>query len=119
MNIINTIKINMLNKKNKIIINYNKKNINILKILLKLNIIKFIIKKNKKIIIIINFLKKNKTIFKLKNLYKNSNYKIIRFKNLKKINNNNCLFIISTNKGVILNYDSIKKKIGGVLLTYI
>lgn len=118
-NIINIIKINILNKKNKIIIKKNKINNRIIKILIKLNIIKYVIKKNENIIIYLNFFKKNKSIFKLKNMFKKTNVKIIKFKNLIKINKKNNILLLSTNKGLLTNYDAIKKKTGGILILHI
>lgn len=117
--LINLIKINILNKKNKIILKNLKINKNLLKILIKLNIIKYIILKNNNIIIYLNFFKKNKSIFKLKNTFKKTSLKIIKYKNLKKINKKNNILILSTNKGLITNYDAMKKKIGGLIILHL
>jgi len=118
-NILNKIKINNIIKKKILIININKKEINLLKILIKLNIIKYIFKKNNKYILILNFFKKNKLIFNIKNLYKLSNKKFLKNKNIKKINKKNKIIIISTNKGIINNFDADKKKLGGIVIAYL
>lgn len=117
--LLNKIKINNIIKKKILITSLNKNELGLLKKLIKLNIIKFVFKKNNKYIIILNFFKKNKLIFNIKNLFKPSNNKILKFKNIKKINNNNKLLIISSNKGIINNYEAEKKKIGGLIISYI
>ena len=118
-NILNKIKLNNLIKKKILIINIKNNELNFLKKLIKLNIIKYIFKKKNKYILILNFFKKNKLIFNFKNLYKPSNIKIIKLKNLKKINDKNKIIIMTSNKGIIDNYEAFKKKTGGVIITYL
>jgi ribosomal protein S8 len=117
--LINEIKVNNIIKNKKIFIKINKNELNFLKKLLKLNIIKFIFKKNDKYIIILNFFKKNKLIFKIQNMYKPSALKILKKKNIKYINKKNKFIIISSSKGIIHNYEAEKKKIGGLIISYI
>lgn len=116
--IINKIIMNSINKKKtlKFNKNINKKFINIF---IKLNIIKYSIKYNNNIILILNFFKNNKLLFNIKNIYKPSNYKLIKLKNLKKLNKLNKIIILSTNKGILNNFESEKKKTGGIALFYV
>jgi ribosomal protein S8 len=117
--LLNKIKINNIIKKKNLITNINNKELNFLKKLIKMNIIKFVFKKNNKYIIILNLYKKNKLIFNIKNLYNTSNYKYLKYKNIKKINKKNKLLIISSNKGIINNYEAETKKTGGVIIAFI
>lgn len=119
-NCINLIKISTKHKKKGFIINNSKKNINILKAFIKINIIKFINIKNNKIIVYINY-KNNKPVFNnIINIFKSSNKKFISLKNLKKISNkHNWVFILSTNKGLINNYEALKLKVGGLIIAKI
>ena len=117
--ILNKIKTHNCAGKKYLITSIKKNELNLIKTLVKLNIIKFIFKKNNKIVLVINFWKKNKIIFKFKNIYKPSNYKIIKFKNLKKINKKNKFLIMTSNNGIVNNFEAEKKKIGGSLIMYI
>ena len=117
--ILNKIKINNIIKKKNLILNINNKDLNLIKKLIKLNIIKFVFVKNNKYILILNFFKKNKLIFNIKNLYKTSNYKTLKYKNIKKINKKNKFLIISSNKGLINNFEAEKEKTGGLIIAYI
>ena len=117
--ILNKIKMNNIIKKKILLTNINNNEIFFLKKLIKLNIIKFVFKKNNKYILILNLFKKNKLIFNIKNLYKPSNYRSLKYKNIKKINKKNKLLIISSNKGILNNYELEVKKTGGVLIAYI
>ena len=96
-----------------------KNEINFVKKLIKLNIIKFVVKKNEEFILVLNFLKKDKIIFNLKNLNTVSNLKTVKLKNIKKINKKNKILILNTNKGIINNFEAEKKKTGGFLIMYI
>ena len=118
-NILNKIKINNIIKKKILIININKKETNFLKNLIKMNIIKFIFKKNNKYVLILNLFKKNKLIFNIKNVYKNSNIKYIKYKNIININKKNKILLISSNSGIINNFEAEKNKKGGVIITYL
>lgn len=117
--ILNNIKINNKNNKNYFFISLKKNELNFIKKLIKINIIKFIIKYDNKYIIYLNFFKKNKIIFKIKNLYKLSNFKNIKIKEIKKINKKNKILLISSNKNIITNFESEKLKIGGIILFYV
>ena len=116
---LNKIKINNNIKKKNLIININNNELNFLKKLIKLNIIKYIYKYNNKHLLILNFFKKNKLIFNIKNLYKSSNNKIIKYRNIKIINKKNKILLLTSNKGIINNYEAEKKKTGGIIITYI
>ena len=117
INCINLIKISIKNNKKGFILNNKNKNLSILKPLLKLNWIKFIKIKNKKIIVYINYINK-KTIFRnIKILYKKSNLMCVSYNNLKKLNSkHNWMFIISTSKGILNTLESLNNKIGGILI---
>jgi ribosomal protein S8 len=116
---LNKIKINNIFKKKILLIDINKNELNFLKKLIKLNIIKYIFKNENKYIIVLNFFKKNKLIFNIKNLYKPSNNSILKAKNVKNINKKNKILLLTSNKGIINNYEAEKKKIGGLIIAYI
>jgi len=117
--IINKIKINNLIKKKFLLIDIKNNETTFLKKLIKLNIIKYIYRYNNKYLLILNFYKKNKLIFNIKNLYKPSNKKTIKIKNIKNINTNNKIILISSNKGLIDNFEAQKAKTGGIIIAYI
>lgn len=104
-------------KKKKLKINLSKKETKILKIFLKLNIIRLI--KNKKNTYSIYFqYVNNEPIFNnILNMYKPSKPFFINLKQIIKINKkNNYIFYLSTNKGVITNFEAEKYKIGGIVI---
>lgn len=113
--LINKIKLALKYKKKIIRTKLNKKDMNLIKIFVKLNLIKIIKKcehNNYNIILNNNCLLKN-----IKNLYKPSSKYAISYKELKKITTKKKLLIIlSTNKGLITNLESIKKKTSGILI---
>ena len=113
--IINIIKLN-LQLKNKIIkIKLVKSDFKILKIFIQLNIIKNIkLYKNNLYLIKLN----NNTLLKnLINLYKPSRPNKINLKSIIKINRKKSnLFYLSTNIGIINNFEAEKNKVGGILL---
>lgn len=117
--IINKIKVNCLIKKKYIITKLNKNEIFLIKKLIKLNIIKLLIKNNNKFLIVLNFLKKEKLIFKIKNMYKKSNLKNMKLKNIKNINFDKKIIILSTNKGLLDNNESSNNKTGGTVIMYL
>lgn len=117
--ILNNIKLNNIIRKKILIKNINNTEIVFIKKLIKLNIIKFIIKKNNNYLLVLNFFKKNKLIFNMKNLYKPSNLKVLKYNNIKKINNKNKIILLTTNAGILNNYEALKKKSGGIIITYI
>lgn len=113
-NLINLIKLNLIYKKKIIKYKFNKKNINIIKILIILNIIKYV-KKNKKIIFIYinNFYKHNY----INSFYKPSRSIYLKNSVIKKLTlKKKWIFLLSTNKGVITNFEAVKKKLGGTLI---
>jgi len=113
-NLINLIKLNLIYKKKIIKYKFYKKNINIIKILINLNIIKYVKKNNTNIFIYLNnFYKKNY----LNSFYKPSNSIFLKIKIIKKITlKKKWIFLISTNKGILTNFEAIKKNIGGLLI---
>lgn len=117
-NIINLIKIGLKYKKKYIKTNLNKNNKNLIKILIKLNFIKFIkLEKKNTYFIFIN----NSNPFKnIKNLYKPSSKFSISYKELKKLSlKKKWIMILSTNNGILTNFESIKKRTSGILIATI
>ena len=112
--IINIIKLGEKNKKKIIIVK--KTNINFIKFILKMNLIKFFLKTKNKIVLKLNLMANNKLIFKIKNIKKNSNNKIIKYKTIKKIYNKNKILIISSNKGLKNNFECLHNNTGGEIL---
>jgi len=117
---INAIKITILYNKKGFIIQNNKKNLDILKIFLKIRIIKFLKIDNDKINVHINYIE-NKPVFKhITNLFKPGHKYYISLKNLKKNNNNhNWILIMSTSEGVMNNFEAEQRNLGGLLIAKI
>jgi ribosomal protein S8 len=119
-NIINLIKMNYICKKKKLNLKIYKKDLKIIQIFVKLNLITIVKKNiNKNLIVDIYFQYiGGEPLFKnIKNLNKPSKTTLINYKQLLKINKkNNSLFIISTNKGLITNFEAEKYKIGGNII---
>jgi len=113
--LINNIKIATIYKKKLIRLNLNKSEINLIKILLKLNIIKFIkLNKNNQYDIIINH---NNNFKNIKNLFKPGQKISISMDELKILSfKKNWILILSTNKGILTNFEAIKKKTSGFLI---
>lgn len=113
-NLINLIKLNLIYKKKVIKYKYNKKNINIIKILILLNIIKYIKKNNNLIYLYINNFYKHNYI---NNLHKPSRPLFLKNSIIKKLTiKKKWIFLLSTNKGVVTNFEAVKKNLGGMLL---
>lgn len=113
-NLINLIKLNLIYKKKIIKYTYSKKNNNIIKILITLNIIKYIKKNNKIIYIYINNLYKHNYI---NNLYKPSRSIYLKNPIIKQLTlKKKWIFLLSTNQGILTNFEALKKKLGGVLI---
>lgn len=115
--LINLIKINLKYKKKFFFYKLNKKEIMIIKILIKYNIIKFIqITKNNNYIIFLNY-KNDNSVFEITNLYRPSLKKLI---NINEINlmtrKKNSIFILSSNKGILTNVEALAKNVGGILI---
>jgi ribosomal protein S8 len=113
-NLINLIKLNLIYKKKIIKYKYNKKNLSIIKILIILNIIKYVKRNNKTIYIYINNLYKHNYI---NNIYKPSRSVFLKNSIIKKLTlKKKWVFLLSTNKGIITNFEAVKKKTGGILI---
>ena len=113
-NLINLIKLNLIYKKKILKYKYNKKNINIIKILIILNIIKCIKKNKTNIYIYLNNFYKNNY---LNNFYKPSRSIFLKTNIIKKLTlKKKWIFLLSTNKGIITNFEALKKKTGGILI---
>lgn len=112
--LINLIKLNLIYKKKVLKYKIKKSNINIIKILITLNIIKYVKKENKHVYIYINnFIKHNF----LKNLYKPSKKMFLKNEIIKKLTiKKKWIFLVSTNKGVLTNFEAVKKNLGGIML---
>lgn len=113
--IINLIKLNFLFKNKFIKTKLHKKEQTIVKIFIKLNIIKNV-KKIKQNFFLIHINTEN-SFTNLKNLYKPSKPVNINLKNIIKINKKKTnIFYLSTNCGVINNFEAEKRRIGGRLI---
>jgi ribosomal protein S8 len=118
-NFLNLLKLSIFFKLDYIIINYSKKLIPIINILLKINYLN-----NYKIIdekTLIIYFYKNQKWKNLKIMYKSSNYFFIDIYNLKRyyLNDFKKILIISTSKGIITHHDAIKFNLGGKIIFYI
>lgn len=110
--IVNKIHLSTMHKKKWLATKFVKNTIPILKIMLKLNIIRYVKYINKIVIIFTNPNSK----LKLKPMSKKIK-QYIKYKELEKISKKKkWLCILSTNKGLITSKDCIKYKIGGFLL---
>lgn len=99
-------------------INISKKDFNIIKIFINLNIIKKIVLIEKEVYLIEYNYVDNKKNFLIKNIYKPSNKKIIKLKEIKKtFYRKNNILILSTSNGILTTNEAIKKKTGGVILS--
>lgn len=112
-NIINIIKLSTLYKKRKIKIKLLKKEEKLLNILIKINIIKFIRKNeyDNTSIIFFNY-NINNSLFKLASAHKHRCMSL-RLNDINKINSKNNIMIISTNNGLLTNYDCYRSHKGG------
>lgn len=117
---INSIKIAILYNKKGFIIQNNKKNLKILEIFLKIRVIKFIKISEKRLIVYINYID-NKPVFRyITNMFKPGYKYYISLDNLKKINKkHNWILILSTNKGLINNFEAEKNNTGGLVIAKI
>lgn len=113
--IINKIKNSIKFKKKKLRIKINKNDKHLIKILIKLNFIKYI-KHNKNNIYDI-FLNNCTFLKNIQNLYKPSAKHSISRKELIKLSfKKKWILILSTNKGILTNFETIKKKTSGILI---
>ena len=117
---INGVKLSIIYNKKGFVIEKNENNLNLLKLLLKINIIKFIKIEDKNIYVYINYVN-NKPVFNnITNLFKPGHKIFISLKNLKKVSKkHNWILILSTNLGVLNNFEAIEKGVGGVLISKI
>ena len=117
---INGLKLSILYNKKGFLLPKNKNNVNLLKTLLKINVVKFIKINDKNIHVYINYIN-NKPVFNnITNMFKPGHKLIISLKNLKKISyKHNWILILSTSKGVLNNYEAMEKGVGGILITKI
>lgn len=114
---INLLKMNYHFKKKKLKINLNKKEIQILKIFLRLNIIKLIKNRKNTYEIYFQYIDNEPVFSNILNMCKPSKPFFINLKQIQKINKkNNYIFYLSTNKGVITNFEAEKYKIGGIVI---
>jgi len=116
--IINLIKNNYNLKNDHVKINkLNKNDFKIIKIFLKLNIIKIVKNKNNNFVLYFKYLNKNTIFGNVKNFYKPSKPCFLNLKEIKKINKKkNNIFILSTNKGLITNFEAEQNNVGGILI---
>jgi len=118
--ITNLIKINYTLKRTKLKTKLNKNDFKIIKIFIKLNIIKSVKKENNNYHIYFKYVNNNPVFYNIKNLYKPSRPFFINLDEIVKSNKKKTnIFILSSNKGLITNFEAEKNKIGGVLILLI
>ena len=97
--------------------------LNILKVLLKHNFILGFHKYNEEELIIFmknkNQFAQNFVITKLKRISKSSRPVYIKYQDLYKIKKKNSYYILSTSKGLLLDAEALKHKVGGLLICYV
>jgi len=99
--------------KNNVLIKNHRKYHKIIPLLIKLNIVKYTIIKQNTLIIYLQTNKLTKTI----TFSKKSKSIFLNLQEIIKLNGKkNCIFLLSSNNGIITNTCAIKKKIGGQLL---
>lgn len=119
---INSIKTSIIFNKKGFIVKNNSKNLNLLKAFLKINIIKFIKmnKNNNELLVYINYLNAKPVFKNVVNLFRSSNKKFLSLKELKHISyKSNFIIILSTNKGILNNFEAIKFNVGGLVIAEI
>ena len=115
--IINTIKINLMYKKKLIKLKLNKYELNIIKALMKINLIKLVKKNNNHYFIYLNYFEDEPLFKNIVNLNKSSKPIFITYNMLKYITYKyNIIIILNTNKGVLTNFEALNYKLGGVLI---
>lgn len=116
-NVINLIKLNLIYKKRVLRTKLNKYEFNLIKSLIKVNLIKFIRKNNFYYDIFLNYLGEKPLFSNIKNTYKSSKLIFISNKKLKYITNRyKIIFILSTSKGILTNYEAIEMGVGGLII---
>jgi len=92
---------------------HNKKHTKLLKLMVNINIIKYTITDKNQTYIYMQ----NNNFTKIMWFSKTSETFFINYEELKKLcNTKKCMFILSTNNGVITNIEAANKKVGGKLL---
>jgi len=95
----------------------NKNDFKIIKIFMKFNIIKYVKKEDNFYCIYYSYIKNNVVFSSIKNIFKPSKLHFISLKELIKINRKSTnIIILSTNKGLITNFEAEKLKIGGIII---
>jgi ribosomal protein S8 len=113
---LNLIILNLGHKRKFVTIRVKNNDIDVLKILIKFNIIKYIKELNKKITIFFNY-KYNKPVFKIKPIKKSSKRSSISVNVLRKnYLKNKQMLIVSTSSGFLTAHECVKKKTGGIPL---
>lgn len=122
----NLIKCAILYKKRLFKLNLNKIELHYVNTLIKLNVIKFIKKndntfnKRNMYYVYISYYDNNPIFENIVNMYKCSKPIYITLKNLKKTTfNKNVIIILSTNKGIMTNFEACKNSIGGRIISKI
>lgn len=112
--VINLIKLNIDHRKKFVKLKANKNDLNIFKILIKFNIIKFIKINNGSVTIFFNY-SRNKSFFKLQLIKKSTKHNSITYNDFRKnFVKNKQILIISTDKGFMSTAECSSKKIGGI-----
>lgn len=117
--LINLIKMNYNLKRTKLKIQtkLNNRDFIIIRLFIKFNIVKVCKSEKKTNIIYFNYVNGKPAFRNIKNLYKPSKPSFINLKQIEKFNKKkNSIFILSTNKGLITNFEAEKEKIGGILV---
>jgi len=119
--IINSIKNNYNLKNDYVKIDkLNTNDIKIIQIFMKLNIVNHIKIKDNSYYLYLKYLNNNTIFGNIKNFHKPSKPYFLSLKEIKKTNKKkNNIYILSTNKGLITNFEAEKKKIGGLLILLI
>lgn len=121
--LINQIKLGFLYKKKYVKIYLNKTDLQLVEILIKLNIIKYI-KQNKgsfnEYYVHLCYFDERPAFQNIKNLYKPSKFFFISLKDLTVFQKKkNYILLISTSKGVMTSHEAVKNSIGGVIIAKI
>ncbi len=117
----NLIKINLNYKKKMFKTKLNKNDLTLIRIFIKINIIKYIKKyENNNYIVYLNYFNEKPVFNNIINMYKPSQLVYISWKNLMYLTKTkNWLMIVSTDRGLITNYEAVNKKKGGLIITKI
>jgi ribosomal protein S8 len=111
---INVIKLNIEHRKKFVKMRINKRNFNLIKILIKFNVVKFAKLADDNVTLFFNY-DNNKSFFKIKLIKKSTKRNSINFNEFKKnFLKNKQILIISTDRGFISTVDCVKQHIGGI-----